>query len=167
MSLRLILARHAKSSWDDPALDDHDRPLNERGQRAAGVIGNWLAQKGYQPDVVLSSTALRAIETWTEIAPYLDGSAGVEFSSALYHASPQAMLAALAPRHESVVMLIGHNPGIAALAAGLIMERPKHAQFGRYPTGATSVIDFELTDWRAVGLNAGRISDFVVPRDIV
>lgn len=166
MSLRLILTRHAKSSWGDPSLDDHDRPLNARGRQAAGLIGGWLAARGYQPDVVLSSTALRAVETWTEITPHLDGDAGVEFSSALYHASPQTMLATLAPRYESVVMLIGHNPGIAALAAGLIIARPEHGQFGRYPTGATSVIDFDLDDWRAVGLNTGRISDFVVPRDL-
>ena len=65
---RLILTRHAKSDWDDPMLDDHDRPLNKRGQRSAAELGEWLHSRGYEPDEVLCSTALRTRETWAPVA---------------------------------------------------------------------------------------------------
>ena len=65
---RLILTRHAKSAWDDPALDDHDRPLNGRGRRAARELGDWLASRGYLPEEVLCSSALRTRETWATVA---------------------------------------------------------------------------------------------------
>ena len=68
---RLILTRHAKSSWDDPLMSDHDRPLNERGKAAAADLGQWLASRGYVPDQVLCSDALRTRKTWSGIAPAL------------------------------------------------------------------------------------------------
>ena len=61
---RLILTRHAKSAWDDPRLEDFDRPLNRRGLRAALELGEWLHSRGYEPDQVLCSSAQRTRETW-------------------------------------------------------------------------------------------------------
>ena len=71
MSLRLILTRHAKSSWDSPVAGDHARPLNERGRKSAKAIGQWLSGKGYEPVLVLSSDAERTRETWALMAPAL------------------------------------------------------------------------------------------------
>ena len=71
MTLRLILMRHAKSSWDSPGLDDHERPLNGRGCRSAKAIGAWLNDHGYLPDLVLSSDAERTRETWGIVAAEL------------------------------------------------------------------------------------------------
>ncbi|MFV2051744.1 SixA phosphatase family protein [Aliiroseovarius sp. YM-037] len=166
MTLRLILIRHAKSSWDDPTLDDHDRRLNARGRAAADAIGGWLAGKGYQPDAVLSSTARRTVETWQGLAPHLNPDTEVEFSSGLYHASPQAMLTALGRQSRDTVLLLGHNPGTAGLAAGLVSKPVDHAAFDRYPTAATAVLDFDADNWKAIRPGTGDLVDFVVPRDL-
>jgi phosphohistidine phosphatase len=95
MTRTLILIRHAKSDWDDPALSDHDRPLNARGQRSAPRIGAWLAEQGVTPDAVLCSTALRTRETWDGIATQLPEAPEPVFSHGLYHAAPIDMLNAI------------------------------------------------------------------------
>ena len=116
MTKRLILTRHAKSSWDDPNTPDHDRPLNERGKAAAADLGDWLASRGYVPQEVLCSDALRTRKTWSGIAPALPGTPMLELKPALYHAGPDVMLAVLRHAREDTVMMIGHNPGIAEFA---------------------------------------------------
>ena len=90
---RLILTRHAKSSWDDPATPDHDRPLNERGKAAAAELGTWLASRGYVPAEVLCSDALRTRGTWSGLAPALPDTPILHLKPALYHAGPDVMLA--------------------------------------------------------------------------
>ncbi len=160
---RLILTRHAKSSWDDPAIDDHDRPLNDRGRRAAEELGRWLASRGYVPDEVLSSDAVRTRQTWEGVAPFLRDAPEPSFTGALYHASPEAMLAALRAATGQTVMMIGHNPGIAAFASMLPARPPQDPDFGRYPTAATLVVDFEIASWREAEPGRGSTLDFFVP----
>ena len=167
MTLRLILIRHAKSSWDDPLLDDHDRTLNERGRKSAHAIGKWLADKHYLPVVVLCSSARRTVETWKILTSHIDNEAAVEISSGLYLASAHRMLTLLSKQHEATVLMLGHNPGTGSLAAGLISRRPAHTQFNKYPTAATSIIDFNVANWAAVTPGSGELVDFVVPRDLV
>ena len=141
---RLILTRHAKSSWDDPLTPDHDRPLNERGKAAAADLGVWLCSRGYVPDEVLCSDALRTRKTWSGIAPALPGTPVLELKPSLYHAGPDVMLAVLKHAKGDTVMMIGHNPGISEFAARLVARAPSHAEFARYPTGATLVCDFAV-----------------------
>lgn len=167
MTLRLILIRHAKSSWDDPLLDDHDRTLNERGRKSAHTVGKWLAEKHYLPDVVLCSTARRTVETWKILSSHLGNDAAVEICSALYLASAHQMLTSLSKRHEATVLMLGHNPGTGSLAAGLVSRRPAHAQFSKYPTAATSIFEFNVSNWNAVTPGSGELVDFVVPRDLI
>ena len=126
MTKRLILTRHAKSSWDDPNMADHDRPLNERGKTAAADLGGWLASRGYIPEEVLCSDALRTRKTWSGIAPALPGTPILELKPALYHAGPDVMLAVLRHAKADTVMMIGHNPGITArqLCATLDLQPP-------------------------------------------
>ena len=83
MTKRLILTRHAKSSWDDPAMADHDRPLNDRGKAAAADLGAWLASRGYIPGEVLCSDAQRTRSTWSGIAPARPGTALLTLKPAL------------------------------------------------------------------------------------
>ncbi len=163
---RLILTRHAKSSWDDPLTPDHDRPLNERGKAAAADLGQWLASRGYVPDEVLCSDALRTRKTWSGIAPALPGTPVLELKPALYHAGPDVMLAVLRHATGNCVMMIGHNPGIAEFAAKLVAHAPKNAEFARYPTGATLVADFTIDSWDQLGWGMGVADDFIVPREI-
>ncbi|MFN0114695.1 MAG: SixA phosphatase family protein [Paracoccaceae bacterium] len=161
---RLILTRHAKSDWDDPMLDDHDRPLNGRGRRAAAELGEWLHSRGHEPDEVLCSTALRTRETWARVAATpLEVTPAVGFLPGLYHAGPDTMLRALQGATGDVVMMIGHNPGIAAFAAMLPARPPGSADFRRYPTAATLVVDFEAEGWGSVKPGMGSVLDFFVP----
>lgn len=161
---RLILTRHAKSAWDDPMMADHDRPLNARGRRAALELGEWLGSRGYEPDQVLCSAALRTRETWATVAiAPLEVTPRVEFSEVLYHASPDVMLKLLGRATGDTVMMLGHNPGIAEFARSLPARAPSHPDFSRYPTGATLVVDFQTDKWSDVKLGSGSVLDFFVP----
>lgn len=164
---RLILTRHAKSSWDDPAMPDHDRPLNDRGRAAAVQLGVWLASRGYVPGEVLCSDALRTRKTWSGLAPALPGTPILRLKPALYHAGPDVMLAVLRHADADCVMVIGHNPGIAEFAARLVARAPANDAFQRYPTGATLVCDFVADSWAAIGFGQGAVMDFVVPSEVV
>ena len=164
---RLILTRHAKSSWDDPMTPDHDRPLNDRGKAAAADLGQWLASRDYVPGEVLCSDAVRTRKTFSGIAPALPGATVLELKPALYHAGPDVMMAVLKHATAEVVMMIGHNPGIGDFAARLVAHAPVNADFARYPTGATLVVDFDISDWGQVAFGTGVTVDFIVPREIV
>ena len=163
---RLILTRHAKSSWDDPLTPDHDRPLNERGKAAAADLGTWLASRGYAPGEVLCSDALRTRKTWSGLAPALPGTPILNLKPALYHAGPDVMLAVLRHATADCVMMIGHNPGIADFAARLVARAPISAEFARYPTGATLVADFMVDAWEDAGFGMAAAVDFIVPSEI-
>ncbi|MBS0563259.1 MAG: histidine phosphatase family protein [Proteobacteria bacterium] len=161
---RLILTRHAKSAWDDPAVADHERPLNRRGRRSALELGEWLHSRGYEPDQVLCSSAVRTRETWSvaAMAP-LEVTPKIEFLDALYHASPDVMLKHLSRATRDTVMMLGHNPGIAEFARLLPARGPNHADFTRYPTAATLVVDFQADSWADVRPGTGSVLDFFVP----
>jgi phosphohistidine phosphatase len=167
MTLRLILIRHAKSSWDDPLGDDHSRVLNTRGRRSATAIGAWLASRGYLPDVVLCSNAARTAQTLELILPALPVKPKTIFLSSLYHASPDGMLATLHKATAPVVALIGHNPGIGGLAGWLVRSRPADPRYSDYPTGATAIIDFDAKSWTEAAPGTGRVTDFVTPRELI
>lgn len=166
MTRRLILTRHAKSAWDDPTMKDHDRPLNARGRAASADLGAWLASRGYLPDEVLCSDALRTRETWEGIAPAIPAPPQVTLKPALYHAGPDVMLAVLKRAKGETVLMLGHNPGIAEFAARIIARAPQHDGFAHYPTGATLVASFEIDSWDEVGFGLGATRDFTVPREI-
>jgi len=164
VSLRLILMRHAKSSWADSSRPDHDRPLNTRGQRSAEALGRWLKSAGYHPEQALCSTATRTRETLSGLG--LDTEAA--FLPALYHAREDTMLKLLQQHgtHATVLML-GHNPGVAFFAQTILAEPPMDDSFRLFPTGATAVIDFECNTWAEVRFGCGRLQDFTVPRALL
>lgn len=166
MPRRLILLRHAKSDWTDADATDHARVLNARGRAACDIIGPWLAARGHVPDEVLCSDAARTQETWARIAPHVASAPAPTLRPDLYLAEPGRMLGALQGAAGPVVAMVGHNPGIGSLAAGLLAARPEHQEFGRYPTLATLVADFDVDDWADVVPFTGRAVDFVVPRDL-
>ncbi len=166
MPLRLILVRHAKSDWGDPALADHDRPLNKRGQNAAAALGKWLAAMDMQPAEVVTSTARRTLETWQIMAPAFDDGIVLRRVPALYHAGPERMLHTLHDCAASPLLMLAHNPGIATFATLLLAGIPNHPRFSDYPTGATLVAAFDADDWADVEFGTGRALAFTTPADL-
>ncbi|MGB5557834.1 MAG: histidine phosphatase family protein [Paracoccaceae bacterium] len=165
MTLRLILTRHAKSSWDDQSIEDHDRPLNKRGRTASRDIGEWLAQHDYIPDLVLCSTAARTRATWEIISTALPRAPEVQFERALYLATPEQILGILQKvQGAQTVMMLGHNPGISLAATALAARPPHHARFAQYPTAATTVYQFDNSDWGRVAWGQGDVLAFTLPR---
>ena len=162
--LRLILMRHAKSDWNYGDPSDHDRPLNARGKASAAALGDWLGKVGYHPDAVLCSSAARTRETLQrlDLSPEPD----MAFERALYLAEPETMMAHLKGAKETTVLMIGHNPGICALAHRLVDAPPAHVRFEDYPTGATLVCDFDASDWSKIDWYKGQVIDFVIPREL-
>ncbi|NCO86487.1 MAG: histidine phosphatase family protein [Rhodobacterales bacterium] len=166
MTLTLILIRHAKSSWANAGQDDHARPLNPRGRTDAPRVGAWLAAQGHIPDLVLCSDAARTRETLALILPALPRNPQVSHHAALYHAAPQTMLDILHGADSPCVAMVGHNPGIGALAAGLLTTSPDHPRFADYPTAATTVMTFAAPEWRAVTPGTGTLLGFTIPHDL-
>ncbi len=165
-TLNLFLIRHAKSSWNDPFASDHDRPLNNRGRKAAGTIGKWLAAKGHIPDQVLCSTAARAVETWAGIEEKLGVCGGTITSRRLYLADPVVLMDAIRQAQGRTLFLIGHNPGIAMFAEILTRAFPADPNFHRYPTCATTHFRFDTDEWSGVGEGQGEIVDFITPQQL-
>jgi len=167
VSLTLILMRHAKSAWDDPALDDFDRPLNGRGRASAPVIGRWLSERGHLPDEVVVSGARRTVETWSRMAGNLPATATMRSDPVLYHASPETMLGLMKGAASPTTMFIGHNPGLAEFAGRLARAPYPHDRFVDFPTGAVAVMNFDAASWGRVDWGTAEVVDFAVPRELM
>jgi phosphohistidine phosphatase len=168
VSKRLYLLRHAKSSWDDPGLADHDRPLAPRGRRAAKAIARHLSEQEIAPELVLCSTARRAQETFQRIEPVL-GTPALRLERELYGASAGALLERLRDVPDAVgsVMLIGHNPGIEELALTLAGPARAGRTLGaKFPTAALATLALPGASWRALGPGEAELIAYVRPRDL-
>lgn len=143
MKERLILMRHAKSEWGDPAIADFDRPLNGRGRRDAPRMARWLARHHMVPDRILASTARRVQETVAGMLPCWDAAPAVLWSGDLYHASPEAILRHLASDggEDSTVMIVAHNPGLELLVGTLAGEMIP------FPTAAMAIFAVRGENW--------------------
>ncbi|MEM8554183.1 MAG: histidine phosphatase family protein [Pseudomonadota bacterium] len=160
----LILIRHAKSDWGSGVASDHARPLNARGQTAAPLIGTALRDRGQSPTQVLCSSAARAQETWAGIETAFTDPPAPEIVHSLYLAAPDTMLDILRSATGETVAMVGHNPGIAALAAMLCATGPDHDRFHDYPTGATLIAD--VAGWSGLDAGQATVQHFFVPRDL-
>lgn len=164
---QLLLLRHAKSSWDDPDLDDFDRPLAERGLKAARLIGRELAARDWLPDQVLVSPALRTRDTWRLVAAELPVHPRVAFAEALYDAAAADILSQLrkADPSSGCLLVLGHNPGLEELAkrlAGSGSEAKARKRLEKkFPTAALARFVLE-DDWS--GLSAARLTHSLRPK---
>lgn len=138
--ITLVLVRHAKSDWDNPDLSDHDRPLNKRGRRDAPAMAARLADAGLQPDLILSSTAVRARTTADALAAALD--ANVTPVPELYGASADTLLSRAAGSRSHCVVVVAHDPGMTDLADELSGGGITHM-----PTCAVATFTWETNDW--------------------
>ncbi len=168
----LLLFRHAKSSWDDPDLDDHDRPLTERGAKAAARMGQWLREHDLVPDLILCSTSVRTRATLTlAFSEFLAADTPISFEDALYIAHPDTLLdrlRSIASDHQRVA-IIGHNPGLHALALQLVgagRKKDIRQLAMKYPTAAIAHIVFETEGWDGIDTATGRLATFVTPRSL-
>lgn len=161
---RLFILRHAKSSWDDPGLPDHERPLAPRGEKAAARISEHVRSEEIAPELVLCSTALRARQTLAALLPVLPGDVEVRLEDELYGASLDGLLARLREVDDSVgaVLVIGHNPTLHALALALT---GRGDALDRFPTGALATVAV-AGRWAELGEGAGELEDIVVPREL-
>jgi len=159
----LILLRHAKSSWANPEMEDVDRPINKRGKRAAADVGAWLKAGGWAPDEVLCSAARRTRETLERLKL---PDCATALREDIYEAPPGRLLAAVQGARGETVLMVGHNPGIGALAQLLAASKPAHPRFDDYPTGAVTILRFEIDDWGAIQPGSGAVAAFVTPRDL-
>ena len=161
--------RHAKSSWDDPRLSEHARPLNPRGRAAAAAMRTAMHEMGIAPDLVLVSSARRTLQTLEALEPW-DDSPLVEPMDALYLAHPAQILAALHGVAETVrsVLILGHNPGMYDLALDLagpgdsLMRRRLDEGF---PSGSLAEFSFVGT-WSDLTPGQARLMRFLAPRDL-
>ena len=167
---RLLLLRHAKSSWADASLADRDRPLSPRGRHAAALMAAEIERRGLHPDRILCSPAKRARETLAALLPHLGDEARIAITASLYEPSSGDYCAIIAGRGADArtLLVIGHNPVIQAtallLAAGPAKVKAELA--AKLPTGALVVIDFPLAAWADLSPETGRIALFLTPADL-
>ena len=161
---QLHLLRHAKSSWDEPWLADHDRPLAPRGRRAGKKLAKHLRHAGIRPDLVLCSSSKRTRETLDLIHPAL-GDAVVEIEEGLYAADSVQLLSRLreVPESTNSVLVIAHNPGLQDLALTLAAEPTRLPE--AFPTAALASFAFDGR-WADLDDLGAELVAFVVPREL-
>lgn len=169
----LLLLRHAKSRWDRPGAEDHERDLAPRGLAAASRMGRLLREEGLIPDLALCSTALRARRTWDLAAAELAREVPTEHARTLYLASAEALLMVARQRGADAgaarLLLIGHDPGLHELARRLAANGDATALAAlreKFPTAALVRIALPAKDWRETTGDDGTLLGFWRPRDL-
>jgi phosphohistidine phosphatase len=159
---RLLLLRHAKSSWGDPNLKDFDRPLNDRGMKAAPVMGEFMRARKLDPCLILCSPAKRAKQTVSLVIETGKLKGQLKYDERLYGASAALMLEIVSQTEESIheVLIVAHNPGMEDLVSRLSGE-------GHHmPTAALAVIAFNINKWSDVLNQNGQLELFVKPKEL-
>lgn len=164
----LYLLRHAKSSWSDPTLPDHERPLAPRGLRDAKRIARHLRRLEVRPALVLCSSATRTRQTFELVQPAL-GDTSVQVEEQLYAAPSEALLERLraVPDKVGSLLLIGHNPGLYDLAlilasTGAELDRLE----AKFPTAGFATLAFPRSPWSRLGEGDAELVAYVVPKQL-
>ena len=168
----LFLVRHAKSGWDDPTLDDHDRPLDLRGERAALVVGRYAAQRRFVPETVLCSSARRTRDTLDLVLSQWSDVPSIEIDRDLYLVGEHGLrkrLAAVDPEVRSV-MIVGHSPDLHDLALGLAARGDDTLRENlreKFPTAAFATLKLPVDTWSDLPLGVATLVAYVTPKDLV
>ena len=154
--------RHAKSSWDNPGWSDFERPLNERGLKAAPLIGGVMKKNDFKPVLVLSSPAKRAAQTAMLVKETANLKSEIRFDERIYEASPGQLLEIITEQDNKIesVMLVGHNPGFEGLVRVLT------GKLEAMPTAALAVIDLQTDKWSELTSSAGNLRTLIRPKEI-
>lgn len=170
---RLFLLRHAKTQPAQDGVEDFDRTLMLSGMQDAGAMARYLRRNDHVVDLILCSSAARAIQTAELVLHQI--ASEIEYREALYLADPARILAAVrgAPAAVNALMVVGHNPGLEAIAASLAREpvrRKERERFDaleeKFPTCALAILDFDAGRWRDIAQGSGKLVDFVRPKDL-
>ncbi|MEU6487083.1 histidine phosphatase family protein [Streptomyces sp. NPDC046887] len=163
---RIVLLRHAKADW--PQVSDHERPLAERGRKDAPVAGRRLAETGIPFGLALCSTATRTRETWKLAVQELSDRPRTVYEERLYEASAGEIIALLNETPEDVrdLLVIGHNPGMhavaEALSGGAEGDTRSRMNRGGFPTAAFAVVSF-TAPWKSLEIGVGTLTDYWTP----
>ena len=170
--LRLLLLRHAKSAWNDASQTDFERPLNERGLKAAPKMGKYIANRKTEPELVLISSATRARQT-TELAlAQFKSKPHIQILDELYNFSGfQSMLNIIRNKGEkhSPLMVIAHNPTIEELAyelTGTGNNAARALMNQKYPSAGLAILDFDIKQWADLQTGVGTLISFTHPKDL-
>lgn len=157
---KLVIIRHAKSDWEDNTLDDFERPLNNRGLKNAPLMGKILKEKNLKPDLILSSPATRAICTAQAIAKEVGYEDEIMQNQYIYEAYVNTLQDIISYIHDdnNTVFLVGHNPGVSALA--YMLSDLKES----IPTCATVEIDFDTDSWLNVSRDNSTLISYEFPK---
>ncbi|MBU1113766.1 MAG: histidine phosphatase family protein [Bacteroidetes bacterium] len=159
---KLYLIRHAKSSWEDHLLSDFDRPLSDRGKQDAPQMAEILKSKNVIPNIVISSSARRALKTAKIFSSHLNYSTDdIEINNSIYDATTQVLLNIISKidnKYETVLMF-GHNPGFTVLA-NLLGDKV----IENMPTCSIASLELNIESWRNVEVNCGRLIGFEYPK---
>ncbi len=163
MMKTLLLMRHAKSSWKEDSMPDHDRPLNKRGRHSAPQMGKLLQEQSLIPDLVISSTAVRALSTAEAVLESCHAGAEIQTHPEIYDGDVEDILEILRtlPDEAQIVLLVGHNPGMEVLAEMLCAETVQ------MPTAAIARIELQLERWQELSeVTPGRLNGYWAPREL-
>nr|VFJ51791.1 MAG: phosphohistidine phosphatase [Candidatus Kentron sp. FW]VFJ56652.1 MAG: phosphohistidine phosphatase [Candidatus Kentron sp. FW] len=162
----LLLLRHAKSDWDAGAESDFERPLSKRGRRDAPRVGQWLRQEGLEPDLVISSPAVRARQTARKACKAFGIRADqIDWEARVYDASLGMLLDILAGCRQQTgrVLLVGHNPGLALLLTYLCGSTLEPPSDGKVLPTATLARMGMPSDWRELPTDSGSLISLTRP----
>ncbi len=160
MVSRLILMRHAKSSWKYHDLSDHERPLNKRGRKASVKIAKELIRLEWMPDRLYSSDSERTRETWSRMSNHIKG-VEVEYNRKLYHSGTKKILKNIPDEPEcETIMILGHNPGCADFLSYLCGE------WHRMPTAATALLTIKNPNESWKNESNWILSELLLPREL-
>ena len=158
----LYVLRHAKSIWENHHQIDFERPLNERGLRAAPQIGKLMRDKSLVPDLIVASPAERAKKTAEIVRETANFHTEIQFEQRIYEASTKNLFDILSEivNEIEILLLIGHNPGLENLVASLTGE------IRSMPTAALAVIELEIDKWKEIRPASGKLCNLFAPKEI-
>ena len=159
---KLLILRHAKSSWEDASLRDFDRPLNERGLRDAPFMGQILRERGVAPDLIISSPAARAKSTAELVKKAAGWRAPIRIDERIYEASQQTLFSIIAGivNDVSTCVLVGHNPGMEGIIKLLTGTSPD------MPTASVAVVEFDIDSWSKAEPGNGGLIEVLRPKEM-
>lgn len=158
----LYILRHAKSDWGDAGLSDYERPLNKRGKAAAPLMGELMKNKGFQPNAIISSPAVRAKQTAELVRGAAELKGAINFDSRIYEAGVQTLLqivGEIEDAHDSA-MIVGHNPGLEGLVKILTGESQP------MPTAALAIADLDIDCWNQITSATGELRGLFRPKEV-